>query len=395
MNGEGRHQDYKLTFDTTDASFATKRVKTIVAIMNAGGGQLIYGRNEIDKPGLDPLLINQLDSARIADSVERFIAPNKVDLSHNIQELENGNVIVTIDIPASKYPLVMSRDGTWSGFDSQNERLLFRKGDIWTRHGSRTERITFEDIRLWIENAKRSEREKIMERLTTYVNLPEGTTLQPISSSGMPIDSPIHLIENALLRREHDSGHLLTADDLLWTFRQRINLTLTPEHLGLLLASSLRRSATLFWWLTEDQMNRDLIIEELQAVFEASDRDRSDAAASIIELSALYAIENELSDILRKLKDSRYLHFREVASRWQNREYALDGFGDRISSATHDGQRLLDFSESDIEQLASIVASELADNPSAAKSRKLSTITRVIWARKSSRGSELLRDIGA
>jgi len=395
MIGEGRNQDYKLTYDTTDASASTKRVKTIVALMNAGGGQLIYGQNEIESPGLDPLLIDQLDSTRIADSVERFIAPNKVDLSHNFQELRNGNVIIRIDVPAAEYPLVMSRDGTWSGFDSQRDRLIFRKGDIWTRHGSRTERITFEDLRLWIENAKRSEREKIMERLTTYVNLPEGTTLQPVSSSGLPIDNPIRLIENALLRREHDSGHLLTADDLLWTFRQRETLALTPEHLGLLLTSSLRRSATLFWWLIEDQMNRDIIVEELQAVFIASDRDRSDAAASIVELSALYANDDELSEILRNLEESRYLHFREAASNWQNREYALEELGERIRSASHEGQRLLEYSVGDLEQLASIIASELVDNPSAAKSRKLSTITRVIWARKSRRGNELLRELGA
>ena len=394
MNGEGRYQDYKLTYDTTDSSAPTKQVKTIVALLNAGGGRLIYGRNEIESPGVGPELLNHLDSARIADSVERFVSPNKIDLSHNIQELENGNVIVTIEIPAAEYPLVMSRDGTWSGFDSRNSRPLFRKGDVWTRHGSRTEPITYEDLRLWIENAKRSERDKIMERLTTYVNLPEGTTLQPVSSSGLPIDSPIRLIENSLLRREHDSDHLLTANDLLWIFRQRESLTLILEHLDLLLASSLRRSATLFWWLTDGHINRDMIVEELNAVFAASDRDRSDAASSIVDLAALYANDDELGEILHNLEHSRYLHFREAASRWHNREYALEELGDRIISASHEGKHLLDYSENDLEQLATIIASELADSPSAAKSRKLATITRVIWTKKSSRGNELLRDLG-
>ena len=395
MLGEGRHQDYKLTFDPADASAAIERVKDVVAFMNAGGGRLIYGRNETEIPGIAPSLIDQLDSARIADSVERFIAPNKVNLSHSIQKLVTGNVIVTIDIPAAEYPLVMSRDGTWRGFESPRDRPLFRKGDVWTRHGSRTERITYEDLRLWIGNEKRSEREKIMGRLTTYVNLPEGTTLQPVSSSGLPIDSPIRLIDNALLRRKRDPGHLLTASDLLWTFRQRASLALTIEHLGLLVASSLRRSATLYWWLTEDQMDRDLIVEELQAVFETSDRDRSDAAASIIELAALYAIDDELREILRNLADSRYLHFREAGARWQGREFAVLGLADRIKSASYEGQRLLDYSERDLDQLAAIGTSELADNPSAAKSRRLSTITRVMWAKKSRRGKELLRELGA
>jgi len=231
--------------------------------------------------------------------------------------------------------------------------------------------------------------------LTTYVNLPEGTTLQPVSSSGLPIDSPIRLIDNALLRRKRDPGHLLTASDLLWTFRQRASLALTIEHLGLLVASSLRRSATLYWWLTEDQMDRDLIVEELQAVFETSDRDRSDAAASIIELAALYAIDDELREILRNLADSRYLHFREAGARWQGREFAVLGLADRIKSASYEGQRLLDYSERDLDQLAAIGTSELADNPSAAKSRRLSTITRVMWAKKSRRGKELLRELGA
>jgi hypothetical protein len=296
--------------------------------------------------------------------------------------------LITLEVEESEYPMAMSTIGTWSGFDGAQHTPLFLPGDILTRHSTKTEKANSEDLRRWIESAKQSERDKITERLTTYVNLPEGTTLQAISPSGLPIDSPMRLIESAQYRRERDPDHLLSGEDLIWIFRQRASLDLEEIGTDVLIASALRRSATLFWWVAES--HRQTILDQVMATFDASDRDKSDAAASIIELAALFASDDELDRILELLENSRYAHFIETAQSWQGRDPELQEIRNRIVSSTHENINLVDMSISDLESLASSVAEYLSEQSSAALSRKLGTITRVVWAKKSDRGNELL-----
>lgn len=395
MSGEGKNKDFKIAYDPVDRSAKLGLVKDLVAMANSGGGTILIGRSETQFPGIDPILTDHLDSAKIADYAGKFIAPSSLDVSHDIEQLDNGNVIFSLRVSSAAYPIVMNRQGTWTGFDSSKDKPLFRKGEIWARHSSKTEKVSHEDLRIWIEVAKQAERDKIMERLTTYVNLPEGTTLQAVSPSGFAIDSPMRLIESARYRRARDPDHLLSSDDLLWIFRQRGSLDLIREDLQVVIASSLRRSATLYWWLIKAEREKGLIVRELRDVFGASDRDKSDAASSIVELAALFATDEELQALRKNLAESKYKHFQDAAADWSGRAAVLGDLADRISRATHDNKPLLDYSASDLERIASLSAGKLAENRSPGLSRKLSTIVRVIWAKESERGKDLLDRSGA
>lgn len=392
MTPEGKGQDYKSAFDVADPSAKLKLVKDLVAMANSGGGIIFVGRSETQTPGVDPSLTEDLDSARMADYADKYVAPASLDLSHGIEELDNGNVVINLQVEEANYPMVMSRQGTWSGFEPKKDKPLFHKGDIWVRHSSKTEKASHEDIRHWIDSAVQAEREKIMGRLTTYVNLPEGTSLQVVSPSGMSIDSPQALIESVIERRKLDPSHLLGGDDLLWIFRQREALQLENKHLEVLIASSLRRSPTLFWWLTRSEDGSELALDELQAVFEASDRDKSDAASSIVELAAIYASDDRLANILDELEKSDYKHFQEAAAGWSNRKSKLEEISSRIESAKHNGDQIVSYSTAELEQLADAVSEKLVESQSSGLSRKLGTITRVIWAQSTERGHELIKE---
>ena len=233
-----------------------------------------------------------------------------------------------------------------------------------------------------------------MARLAAYVNLPEGSNLQVVTPSGAAIGSPMRLLENARRRRERDADHLLSYDDLLWVFRQRESLRFKNEDLKILLASSLRRNATLYWWIAQAGERRELVIDELFAVFEASDRDKSDAASSIVELAALFASDEELAALIDELKNSRYKHFREVGEQWQGRAAELTDLTDRIRSAKHKGRRLVDYVTDDLEQIATFLAAQLSERRSAALSRKLGNVTRVLWAKTTGAGKTLLSENG-
>ncbi len=390
---ESKNSDYKLTFDLNSDKARVELVKDVVAIANSGGGSIFYGANETSKPGIDKKTADALDSAKLSDLVEKFISPAPIELAHDISELPNGNFIVEIIIDAAEFPIAMSRVGMWKGSISGKDKPVFIIGDIWTRHSSKNQRIDYEDIRRWILRAKKEEREDFLERITTLVNLPEGANIQVISQSGDPIDSAQKLLANVAQRRERDTSHLLTANDLLWIFQQRESYETKESDLSILIGSSLRRGATLFWWLIQAEDKPQFVIEEVLAALSASDRDKSDAARNIIELAAIFADDIILGEIIDHLRKSRYKHFRDEAKNWNGREEALRKLGDRIVSATHDGRKLLDYSADELESIATELAISQFKKRTSSKSRKLATVTRVLWAMNSEYGDTLIDGI--
>ena len=394
MDGEGRQQDYKLMFDPDNPEAKVDLVKNLVAMANAGGGQIVFGRDEISIFGLDKATCQALDSARLIDIVTRYIKPAQIEISHEIHQI-SGSYILTIYVGAAKYPIVMSRKGDWKGMNSRKERPLFLQGDIWIRHGSKTERITFEDMRAWFEQIRREERERILSRITHLVNLPDNAEIQIVSDRQQPIDSPQRLLEYATLRHEYDSNHLLTASDLIYLFLNRYTLQdIKRDQLRLLIASALRRPPTLYWWLLNTDDEPHLIIEELEKCFEAADRDKSDAARSIVELAAIFATDTQLIDFLRKLCTSRYKHFRKAAENWQGRESTLKQICERIREEKINDRLLYQLSTEELEDLATTIAIKVQNQQRTIDSRRLGTITRVIWSKKSRFAGKVLDGLG-
>jgi hypothetical protein len=384
MSGEVRNQDYKLMFDQSDEKAKVDLVKNLVAMANAGGGQVVYGRDETRTPGVDQSACTTLDSARIADLIERYTSLAPFHVSHNIEDLGGGRFIVTLTIDAALYPIVMARTGDWKGMTSGKDKPLFLAGDVWTRHSTKTERVNYDDLRQWFERVRQEERERLLSRITSVVNLPEGAEIQVVSSQQQPIDSPQRLLEYAAMRHEYDPSHLLTSSDLAHIFVNRGGLTqLSRAQIGLLISSALRRPPTLYWWLLLAEDAPDFIVAELKGCLIAKDRDKSDAARSIIEMAAIFADDAELIKMLEELRNSGYQRFREAAQDWQSRAALLDQLGERVASGKHDGKLLLDYSVDELEKIATEFALKLRDNAKTSDSRKLADLTRVVWSKKS------------
>ena len=393
MFGESDRQDYKLTFDASDDKAKVDLVKNLVAFANAGGGQIVFGRNETQVVGVSADLVQALDSARLTDLLNRFAPENSVVVSHSVQrDEESGNDLLIIQVQAAQFPVVMKKDGDWKGIQKKKgDRPLFRKGDIWTRHSTKTERISFEDMREWIERARKQERDLILSRITHLVNLPDGAEIQVVADTQQPIDNPQRLLEYAALRHAYDPNHLLTSSDLAHLFVNRgILEPFTEKQLRLLISSALRRPPTLFWWVSRVENRSKIVLEEIEKCLDAKDRDKSDAARSIIELAGIYAGEERLTLILEELRNSRYRHFREAADGWSGRKQQLNQLRQRALSARYDDHLLKDFSADELEQLATEVALLFLERSTTAFSRKLSDIVRMIWAKTTPEGESLI-----
>jgi hypothetical protein len=385
MDGESSHQDYKLTFDSEDSEAKLNLVKDVIAMANAGGGEIIFGRNDTEIFGIETEIAKSLDSAKVADLADRFAKPASLSISHEDLPLENGRVLHTVRVAAAEYPIVMADIGNYSHKSSGKNQHVFQKGDIWTRHSSKTERVTYDDIRGWIEGAKRAEREAMLSRITKVIDIPDGAEIQIVQTSAVPaLDTPQRMLEYAAKRRAGKPSYVLPGDDLLELFIHRAELkgTMTEKELSLILASALRRPATLFWWLTLVDDKPDLVLRELDQCLEAADRDKSDAANSVIELAAIYADDQQLDQLKAKLAASRYQHFREAVNTWDGRTAQLAKLRDRILKVKYQKRLQSEMTLSDLETAATAVAI-LCQGKSASQARQLGDMTRVIWSRVS------------
>jgi len=381
MDGESAQQDYKLAYNGEDPADRLELVKNLVALANAGGGQLIFGRNDTEFVGLDLETLKALDSARLADFVDKFTTPAKLVISHEHISFEGDRTLCVVRVDAAAVPIVMADIGNYADKGGRT-KSAFLKGDIWTRHGSRTERVTYEDIRQWIERARRDERETILGRINKVIDIPEGAEIQIVQPAVVPnLDTPRRMLEYAAKRRATNPHYVLSADDLVELFKQReqVGTQITKEELALIIASALRRPVTLFWWLILAEDAPELILSEITKCLDAEDRDKSDAAKSVIELAAIYADDEQLETIRTKLANSRYKHFREAVKGWSGRDAILKKFSDRITNSKFAGRSHDEMTDDELE----VYATELAVLPKkTSTSRQLGDLTRVIWSRK-------------
>jgi hypothetical protein len=392
-NGEGQHQDLKLTFDLTNPKAKVELVKDLVAMANGGGGRIVFGCSETTQPGIDEAVVRKLDSAKVSDLVATFIRPATLKFAHEITSLGNGRCLYTLTVTAPEYPIVMAKKGDWSGMNNRVDRSLFNEGDVWFRENTGVKRITFEYLRSWIDRIRQREREGVLELLNKIINVPDGAEIQIVTPSDGPIDTPNRVVEYATKRRGNNPNHLLSADDLLSLFINRHLLNLDESKFSLLIASALRRKSTLFWWLGQNIDNKaELVMQEVRACLDSKDRDKSDAGKNIIEMVATFASDEEADEIVRNLENSDYKHFRVAASTWVDCNTERQRICDRINAAqkVKQGTRSLgELSLADLESLASSLAVQLIEKSSSPISRKLGDVTRLIWS-QSDTGVEII-----
>lgn len=388
MRAENETTDLKLTFDPKDPRAMLELIKDIVALANSGGGTLEIGSSEMNTPGVDETLLKELDSAKIMDKVNRYIAPGKTLIGHRVAKLRTGKCVVHLTVESrGKYPYVFTKDGQYT--KDGRTRNVFREGDIYVRRGSQSVRVSYSDMVRIVDEAEERGRQSFVEQLhevaKNMVRLPEGS--RPIvlatSPTGDMMGAPAAMVDLVLYRRQTgDSSAILSPQELLTIFVQRHQLDLIPERRDVLIRSALRRSTTLYFWLLG--LEDSLFIERiLLDTLNDSDRDKPDASKTILELGALYASDEVIKEIVVRMTMSNYSHFRRAATSWRGRDEKLARFKKHAHSVIIDGIPGTDLENEVLLQHADVLAQHiLKHNGSRSKFGLLRNIGRLLLYRE-------------
>lgn len=342
MGREDRTNDLKLTIDPKDRRAELELIKDVVALANSGGGTLEIGSSETNISGVDETLVRELDSARIMSKVDRYIDPQKISIGHSVTQLQTGKYVVRLTVQSrGKYPYVFAKDGQYTK-DGRTHNV-FRAGDIYVRRGAQNVRASYYDIAEIINEAEERGRQSFVEQLhevaKTVVRLPEGSmpVVLATSPTGDMTGAPTAMVDLVLYRRRTgDSSAVLSPQELLTVFVLRDQLDVTPERREVLIRSALRRNATLYFWLLgvkDPNFVEKILLDSLND----SDRDKSDASKTLLELGALYASDETIKEIIARMRKSDYAHFRQAATKWRGRKDELARFKKLAHSVIIDG----------------------------------------------------------
>mgnify|MGYP006281516809 CR=1 FL=1 len=171
----------------------TQLAKHIMAMMNSGGGVIVFGVTDNGEPkGLE----ETKDESELQAQLNKYL-PEEIEgkyyiLTYNYEETEWGKLqgkscqIILIEYDKSVLPVV-----------NQSDAKALREGDIYTRNKSSSERATYHQVQQIIEERIAYERNKPTEKLeehfeelkylySHYPNVPQEGSIQAQLQKSLP-----------------------------------------------------------------------------------------------------------------------------------------------------------------------------------------------------------------
>jgi len=289
-------------------------IREIVAMANAGGGEIHLGvSDDGQRPGLATEVVNRLDPADVQSFADEFVKPDHVHIERRVENGEAGDVVVIIVSSTGDHPLVFTKPGDYEDEEGRS-RQVFAKHAVYRRRGTKAEPARRDDYRAWIDRAVAKERHDWMSRVAVLSKLPPGASLEIVTDTDEAMAEPAILLRTHTRLFNRNPEKLLTKHDLALLFLARDELEPRDDESRLLLHSAFRRRPTLYFWLDILDPSPATIAEIIDETISGSDRDKSDAARSVVECAALYLEPDEFDEVVTRLGESEYAHFREHAA---------------------------------------------------------------------------------
>ncbi len=310
---ENSDLERKLTLDPDEPKDRLKLVREIVAMVNSGGGLIEIGvADDGTDVGVSRQLAAKFDPARLGDMVESYVSPDRVELTIEQRSLPGDELVIEIAVPrAPDPPLVLRQAGNYVDGKGR-QSALFPAQSVYVRRNTKAEPANREDYRQWREEAVQRARNEILERLTMVVEAPPDARIRVIDEEEVK-DEPNFFLSRSADVFSHRPERLLSGQDLAYLWIHRHSLDASDVANELIFQSALRKRATLFLWLAFLDPEADRVGRYLMRALDMRDRDKSDAARSILLVAALYLSDVEYERIRQAMAASSYAHMREQA----------------------------------------------------------------------------------
>lgn len=317
--------EWKAAIDLTDRRDRLTLIKEIVAMANGDGGQIQVGVSDDGSlVGVPNHKLDTWDEATLGDLVESFIEPDRLAIEILFKAIPNTDLsVVTLRVPGAKEPpLVLNKVGNYG----DPSRTVFRERAVLVRRSSKTEPAKRADFLRWNQEL----RETIMERVNLVMDAPAGSHIRVIDEDEVRDEPNFQLSRSTDLFNARPEN-LLDAQTLLYMFKNREDLTISDESTRLLIQSSLRRKATLFFWLQLLSPTLEQVQSIISQALTMRDRDKSDMSTALPEMASHYLDDAGYHSVINQMRRSPYKHLRDAASDLLSRTDAID----RTAKRTH------------------------------------------------------------
>jgi predicted HTH transcriptional regulator len=147
---EGKHIDFKETFDSSSVLNWCEIIKDIIAMANSGGGIILFGvKDNGTLCTFDKNIILNIDPATISDKIQSYTNENFSEFKISEIRIKN-RLIASFIISETPIPVVFTRNGA-DNIIKNKHRPAFIKGSVYFRHGAKSEPGDTNDIRQSID----------------------------------------------------------------------------------------------------------------------------------------------------------------------------------------------------------------------------------------------------
>ena len=162
-------------------------VKTIVAMANTRGGRVV-----LEEILVDP---SELDSARLDDMVNKYVAPRVRNIKSQIEQ--NGTIVIEIPESDAK-PHLFTADIRYQ--QGVKQKIVFSPGQVWVRHSSKNEPASADDVDRMI-------RQRVSGLLGELALKIENPSFALTADDGIPVHLAARVVGS------EDAGAVVTEDD--------------------------------------------------------------------------------------------------------------------------------------------------------------------------------------
>jgi len=235
---ESAEVDFKSQFEVEDDGHWLEVIKDIVAMVNSGGGLILFGVHDDGTPSeLECQPILGFDTSRITAKVRRWTGIDLADVALIANE-RNGCRIAALAVGGREIPIGFTKDGQYEA--NGETKFAFRQGQFFFRHGAKSEPGTTSDLCDSIDRKLASVREEWLGNIRKVFEAPPGsqfTIVAPYDAQGGNPVASIRIVndESADPHRliHSDDSHPLRQCDVIREVNERLgpNINIHQRHL--------------------------------------------------------------------------------------------------------------------------------------------------------------------